>query len=490
MRSLRARSLWRVTLGCLIVPVFGCRSQPTKPVPSPIAAEAGFAGEHDAFAHAVEQAYLIGFPAVEIERTRRVMTNTEAAGEKMAPTNQFAHANRLVTAADREVVTPNNDTPYSNAFLDLAEEPLVLHLPAFGDRYFVVPFLSAYHEHFASIGQRTRAAKGEQVIAAPQGGDFLIKGPGFKGEPPAGMPVVHSPTNAVWVIMRPLLRGPDDVETLSQLKSEIWLRPLSQYRNADYVPSVVSRVESNEQGVPLGTPVTGRPFFEILAGVVAKNPPTGPDATLLTALGTIGIRAEQHFAVPQWTNEQLTVVERASADAVAKIERAVAGLGRVENGWTVLSGTQGLFHGDHLRRAAYSLVGLGVINSAEAIYPMGTLDAAGNELNGANDYTLHFEKGELPPAGAFWSLSMYGADRFFVENELNRFSIGDRSGLVFNDDGSLTLYLQHENPGAQKQANWLPSPKGKFYVVLRIYLPEERVLSGEYKLPAIQLSRP
>jgi hypothetical protein len=191
-----AGSIPQVALGCLFVagvdPVLGCGSEPSKSgEESPVAAEASHERKPDAFARAVERAYVIGFPAVEIERTRRVMTNTAVASQKMAPMNQFARSSRLVTAADREVVTPINDTPYSGAFLDLSAEPLVLHLPEFEDRCFVVPFLSAYHEHFASIGQRSRAANGEQCIAAPEGGDFLIKGPDFAGEPPVGMRVLR-----------------------------------------------------------------------------------------------------------------------------------------------------------------------------------------------------------------------------------------------------------------------------------------------------------
>jgi len=343
-----------VTAGCA---GGGALSTDDAPAPDAPAAEKGVSEGHTA----LQQAYVAGYSGVEILRTREMGTHVSAATANKAPINQFAHRDHLISAADRIVVTPNNDTLYSIAFLDLEEEPLVLHVPAFGKRYFVVPFLSAYHENFASIGQRTHAADGEQLFTAPEGGDFLIAGPDYDGEAPDGMEVVRSPTNDVWVIMRPVVNGEKDLPKVLALQRPTPLTPLSNWGDPNWSPPTDVLLGSVAHEGTLGKPLEGPLFFEALSEVVKRNPPQGVEPALANALARL----------PKDAGAEATT--EASQAAVAQIRGELATLGEIKNGWMVLSGDQGLYHGDVLRRAAYAYayVGLGVINAAEAVYPPG-----------------------------------------------------------------------------------------------------------------------
>lgn len=421
----------------------------------------------------VSAAYISGFAGVEITRTRVSGVNTVKAGPEKAPINQFSHRDRLVSSKDRFVVTPNNDTVYSIAFLNVMEEPLVLHLPEFGERYYVVPFLSAYHEHFASIGQRKVAADGEQLITAPEGGDFLISGPDWTGQVPEGMREIKSPTNDMWVIMRPLVDGDDDLPALMALKTQTTLTPLSKWGDADWTPPDGTVLPLDPAVEKLGTPLADRRYFEALDDTVRRNPIGQIEPKLKSALE----------ALPDPLTD--ADISAGAEKAIKAIQAETTTLGKLVDGWMLPIGGQGLYHGDDLRRAAYAYLGLGVINSEEAVYPLAKVDGNGDLLTGANQYTLTFAADSMPPADAFWSLSMYGTDMFFVDNPINRYSLGNRSGLKTNDDGSITLHLQKDDPGGESTANWLPAPEGGFYVVLRLYLPQSSVLTGEWTIPAI-----
>ncbi len=432
------------------------------------------------------QAYIFGFAAVEMERTRRILTNTSVTTPKQVPMNQILHNTRLVTAADREVVTPNNDTPYSIMFLDLSQEPMLLHIPAYGDRYFTFPFMDAYTEQFCAIGQRKQGPQGQQVIAAPNGGDFAIVGPGWTGDLPADVERIDSPTNIVWIIHRPLVDGPADLPTLIALKEQITLKPLSAYGQV-YTPPPGQVSQIDPDVAKLGSPLMGLKYFELLGDIMRKNSMPADEAGLEALFSKIGLSVQNGFEPDILDAETLEALEKASHDAKEIIFANLNTAGTVVNNWNYTVGNFGLFQKDYLLRAVSAQKGLGVLVPHEAIYPTGNIDDHNELLNGSHNYTLTFPAGQLPPNDGFWSLSMYGSDFFFVDNPLGRYAIGDRMpGLQFDADGSLTLYIQSESPGKDKESNWLPAPKGGFYVIFRVYLPREEVLSLEYKLPPIK----
>jgi hypothetical protein len=432
------------------------------------------------------QAYIYGFAAVEMERTRRILTNTAVTTPKQVPMNQILHNKRLVTAEDREVVTPNNDTPYSIMFLDLSKEPMLLHIPAYGDRYFTFPFMDAYTEQFCAIGQRKQGPPGQQVIAAPNGGDFAVVGPGWTGDLPADVVRIDSPTNIVWIIHRPLVDGPADLPALIALKEQITLKPLSAY-GQDYTPPPGQVSQIDPDVAKLGSPLMGLKYFELLGDNMRKNSMPADEAGLEALFSKIGLSVQNGFERDTLDAETLEALEKASHDAKEIIFANLNTAGTVVNNWNYTLGNFGLFQKDYLLRAVSAQKGLGVLVPHEAIYPTGNIDDHNELLNGSHNYTLTFPAGQLPPNDGFWSLSMYGSDFFFVDNPLGRYAIGDRMpGLQFDADGSLTIYIQHESPGADKESNWLPAPKGGFYVIFRVYLPREEVLSLEYKLPPIK----
>jgi hypothetical protein len=432
------------------------------------------------------QAYIYGFAAVEMERTRRILTNTAVTTPKQVPMNQILHNKRLVTAEDREVVTPNNDTPYSIMFLDLSKEPMLLHIPAYGDRYFTFPFMDAYTEQFCAIGQRKQGPSGQQVIAAPNGGDFAVVGPGWTGDLPADVVRIDSPTNIVWIIHRPLVDGPADLPALIALKEQITLKPLSAY-GQDYTPPPGQVSQIDPDVAKLGSPLMGLKYFELLGDNMRKNSMPADEAGLEALFSKIGLSVQNGFERDTLDAETLEALEKASHDAKEIIFANLNTAGTVVNNWNYTLGNFGLFQKDYLLRAVSAQKGLGVLVPHEAIYPTGNIDDHNELLNGSHNYTLTFPAGQLPPNDGFWSLSMYGSDFFFVDNPLDRYAIGDRMpGLQFDADGSLTIYIQHESPGADKESNWLPAPKGGFYVIFRVYLPREEVLSLEYKLPPIK----
>ncbi len=432
------------------------------------------------------QAYIYGFAAIEMERTRRILTNTSEPTPSQAPMNQIAHLDRLITAKDRDVVTPNNDTPYSVMFLDLSAEPILLHIPNYGDRYFTFPFMDAYTEQFCAIGQREHGPQGQNVIRAPEGGDFAIVGPGWQGELPTGVIRIDAPTNIVWIIHRPLLDGPTDLPILMALKREITLKPLSSY-GQDYTPPKGQVTQVDPDVAKLGTPLQGLKFFEVFGDILCKNPMPTDEAGLAALFSRIGLSNEKGFESSALDTEALEALEKATEDAKEIIFANLNALGRMVNNWNYTLGKFGLFQRDYLLRAVSAQKGLGVLVPEEAIYPIGNIDDHNELLNGSQRYELTFPPGQLPPNDAFWSLSMYGSDFFFVDNPLDRYAIGDRSpGLKFSDDGSLTIYIQHESPGGGKESNWLPAPKEGFYVALRIYRPRQEALNLTYKLPPIK----
>lgn len=432
------------------------------------------------------QAYIYGFAAVEMERTRRILTNTAVTTPKQVPMNQILHNNRLIKAADRDVVTPNNDTPYSLMFLDLSKEPMLLHVPAYGDRYFTFPFMDAYTEQFCAIGQRKQGPQGQQVIAAPQGGDFAIVGPGWTGDLPADVERIDSPTNIVWIIHRPLVEGPADLPILMALKQQITLKPLSAY-GQDYTPPPGQVSQMDPDIAKLGSPLMGLKYFELLGDIMRKNSMPTDEAGLEALFSKIGLGVQNGFEPDSLDAETLEALVKATHDAKEIIFANLNTIGTVVNNWNYTLGNFGVFQKDYLLRAVSAQKGLGVLVPQEAIYPTGNIDDHNELLNGSHNYTLNFPAGQLPPNDGFWSLSMYGADFFFVDNAYNRYAIGDRMlDLQYDEDGSLTIYIQHESPGADKESNWLPAPKEGFYVILRVYLPHEEVLNLEYKLPPIK----
>lgn len=424
-------------------------------------------------------AFIFGFPLVLMDVTRAVLTNTPRPTDKQAPMNQFGHLRAFPDADFRDVVSPNADTLYSSAWLDLEREPVVLTVPDSGGRYYLLPMLSAFTEVFAAPGTRTTGN-------GP--GAFAITGPRFDGVIADGLTRIAAPTALVWIIGRTQTDGPADFARVHEFQDGLSLAPLSAW-GADYRPP--DRV-AVEPGVDVDTPpvtqvaqLTGAEFFTRLARLLTANPPADADAPVMALFESLGLRPGAFEPMPALATDIETGARRGLDRLVTSAKQPIS---LSPEGWQQLRGL-GRYGTSYGMRALIALVGLGANLDADALYPHATVDGDGHALNGAHDYRLRFAAGQTPPAGAFWSLTMYDDQQYFCANPIDRFAIGDRDDLAVNDDGSIDIWISHSSPGIGRESNWLPAPPGPFNVFLRVYRPEQRMLAGEWRPPPIVRER-
>jgi hypothetical protein len=420
------------------------------------------------------EAVAYGFPLVIMDATRKKVSNVTTSGPSTAPVNQFANMSEFPDASFKDIVRANVDTLYSWAWLDLSKEPIVLSVPDTKGRYYLMPMLDAWTNVFASPGKRTTGTKA---------GHFAITGPGWTGTLPAGMQQLKSPTNMVWIIGRTQTNGPKDYAAVQAIQKQYKLTPLSAFGKpytppAGVVdPTIDMRMAPVEAVAKMSTPT----FFNTMAALMKDNPPPAADAPVLAKLAKIGIVPGEKFDPAK--------LDPAMAKGLEKLTATAKVGGAPGNGWRIPSMKLGDYGTAYGTRAVAALVGLGANLPADTIYPMGFVDAEGKALNGTNRYVLHFAKGEEPPVRAFWSVTMYDPDSFFVANPINRYALSSWMPFKRNADGSLDLYIQNESPGKDKEANWLPSPKGEFNVMIRMYWPNDKapsILDGTWKPPALK----
>ncbi|MFT3818975.1 MAG: DUF1254 domain-containing protein [Rubrivivax sp.] len=437
--------------------------------------------EQEAHAFGVE-AYTYAYPAVLMEMTRRVRSNAVEpnTATRRTPMNRFAHAQAYAGVDARDVVRPNADTLYSSLWYDVGDEPLVFTLPDMGDRYHVIPFMDMWTDVFAMLGTRT---------TGNGGGSYALVGPRWKGTLPQGVRAIVSPTDVGYVIGRIQANGPSDYANVHKLQAGLKAVPLSGWGDPAYV-SAPGRVDPTIDMVTPAPEQTARldaaAFFATFAEVMKRNPPNATDYAVVLRMERLGLVVGQSFDLTQADPAVQRALARAVPDAYQRIQNRVRGFGAPVDGWLSTASKIGVYGNDYLLRAFIAYAGLGALPTEEALYPMVVTDGEGKPFTGAARYVLHFDKDRIPPADAFWSLTMYGADQFFIANPINRYAIGDRDPLAFNGDGSLDLYIQHESPGKDKQANWLPAPAGPFSMNLRLYVPRAAALEGSWTPPPIR----
>lgn len=429
-----------------------------------------------------EEAYIFGYPLVTMEITRRVMTNTAIPRGTHAPMGQFVRMRTYPDAKFRDVTAPNADTLYSTAWLDLSKEPFVLSLPDMADRYFLMPMLSGWTDVFEVPGKRTTGTKAQT---------FAITGPNWKGELPKGMTRLKAPTNMVWILGRTYCTGtPDDYNAVHALMDQYVLVPLSDFGKPYNPPTGVvdSTIDMKTAVREQVHSLDGRTYFAMLAQLMKENPPAAADEPMVAKMARIGLIPGRDFDFAKLESPVVAAVNSAPKPAIERIMGHFKDAGRLENGWTFSTRT-GTYGTDYLQRAFITAIGLGANRPQDAVYPTSEVDAEGKKYDGANKYVIRFEKGQTPPADGFWSLTMYDADYFFVDNPLSRYTVSSRFDFNFNADGSLDLYIQNESPGKDKEPNWLPAPKGRFILMMRLYWPREKspsIIDGSWKIPAVQ----
>jgi hypothetical protein len=431
------------------------------------------------------EAYLYAYPLVLMDVTRQISTNCEtASGANMcAPINQFAHVPAFPDATFTDVVRPNADTLYSSLWFDVAREPLVIHVPDSGGRYYLLPMLDLWTDVFASPGKRTTGTA-EQT--------FAIVGPDWKGELPKGVDMVRSPTGSGWMIGRTQTNGKPDFGRVHEFQSGLEAIPLSAW-GTDYTPpkGQVDPKVSPDSPVQQVAKMDAAAFFARFAALTHGAPPHANDNPVLARLKRIGLEPGKHFDFAKVPRNTRQAMKNAVPIASKKItEGLLGGSGsHVVNGWVMMMPPIGTYGTDYLRRAQIAYGGLGANVVEDAVYPTAVVDADGKPFDSGKRYVLHFAKNQIPQVRAFWSLTMYDDKQAFADNPIDRYAIGDRDPLKLGKDGSLTLYIQRESPGKDKESNWLPAPKsGAFSMNLRLYWPKPAALDGTWKPPAVKLA--
>ncbi len=434
--------------------------------------------EQEARAIGIE-AYLYFYPLVTMDITRRQLTNIEPGKEiGKGPMNLFVSYPAYPPADSKIVVRPNFDTLYSTAWLDLTQEPAVVSVPDTGGRYYLLPMLDMWSDVFASPGWRTTGT---------QAGNFLVTPPGWTGTVPAGMTRIDATTPFVWIIGRTKTDGPQDYDAVHRIQAGYKVTPLSQWGKAPN-PVAVKLDPTVDMKTPPKTQVdtmSAQKYFSYSAELLKANPPHITDQPIVARMQRIGIVAGKRLQFDQLDPVVQQALASVPQDAQALMKWKLPTLARVANGWLMNTDTMGVYGNYYLKRALVAQEGLGANLPEDAIYPLNLADDTGKPLDGTNKYTIHFDEAALPPVGAFWSITLYDAEGFQVANTLNRFALSSWMPFRYNPDGSLDLYFQHESPGQDKQANWLPAPKGAFNLTMRLYAPKSDALIGKWNPPVV-----
>jgi hypothetical protein len=436
-----------------------------------------------------EEAFIYGLPIVMNYAVMNEYAVDKSNPQFKAPFNQIKNEPRVFTYEDTAIVTPNSDTPYSFLWLDLRAEPMVLSVPAVTkERYYAVQLIDGNTYNFGYIGSRSTGS---------EPGDYLVVGPDWKSETPAGIKKVFSSTTPFAIAgYRTQLFNPGDMPNVEKVQAGYKGQPLSAFLKQPAPPAApkINFLPATTAGIKAN-------FFAYLEAALQFVPPA-PEATDVRArLASIGIGSGKTFEFKDLSPEHKAAVLLGMKEGDDKVDKWLASGMRTVNGWKIGSffGDRAFYQGDWLMRAAAAKGGIYGNDAIEATYPITRTDANGETLDGSkHNYTLSFPAGQLPPVNAFWSVTMYdGKSQLLIKNPLNRYLINSPMlpGMKKNADGSLTLYIQKDSPGTAKEANWLPAPNDTIYLVMRLYWPKDTPPSilpagdGTWKPPGVVASK-
>ena len=428
-------------------------------------------------------AYLYFYPLITMDVTRKQMTNIEPGKVPgFGPMNTFANVSEYPTADMKAVVRPNFDTLYSTSWLDLTKGPVIVSVPDTNGRYYLLPMLDMWTDVFASPGWRTTGTKAMNFAIVPQG---------WSGKIPEDVQRITAPTPYVWIIGRTKTDGPQDYDTVHKIQEGLKVTTLTDWgkKSAPTAPTPIKIDPSIDMKKPPKEQVDSMPadkYFAYAAELLKLHPPHVTDEPILALLKRLGFERGKSFDMKNASSAVRSGLEKAPAAGLKLMEWKVPTLARVENGWSMNTDTMGVYGNYYLKRAIVANVGLGANLPEDAIYPLNLADNEGKPLNGAHQYVVHFEKENLPPVNAFWSITLYDDAGYQVANSLNRFAVSNWMPFKYNDDGSLDLYFQNKSPGSEKEANWLPAPEGSFNLTMRLYAPKDAALIGKWNPPAVK----
>lgn len=485
----------------------------------------------EAAVRAAVDAYIYGYPLITFDMARKQQTNVERPDEQHAPMGQMIKMREYLPIDNHCCAAPNADTLYTLAWLDVSEEPWVMTIPEIKDRYYIAPFLDGFSEVIKVISSINDGSKAQTLA---------ITGPGWSGTLPEGVTQVESKTAIVWMLGRIYSTGtPEDYKVVNELQDEFELVPLSAY-GKPYTPPVGKVDTDFDMKTAVRAQINSMDiytYFDYLARLLKNNPPKPEDAEMVEKLVKIGLvpgddfdpsilRAQNPEAIESITSvaqgelgtepdvhtstqytQGVGIITDQDFDTSKlgfldkKLIKLVPRIGLLKmalrmkqqpttNGWLYFTEGVGNFGTDYLLRGMGNLLGPGWNRAEDAVYPLALKDVEGNDYDGAkNSYVMHFDKGGLPPVDGFWSLTMYDKDLFFVPNAIDRYNLSQNDTFITNPDGSIDLYIQADSPGKDREANWLPAPKGVFKLILRVYGPSKTpptILDGSWTPPAVK----
>jgi hypothetical protein len=428
-----------------------------------------------------KSAFVYAIPLALMDMTKKKVIDVVKfkEGEMKAPINQLTISTTFPDAKFRDVVRPNADTYYHAGFLDMSGDALVLTVPNTNGRYYLLPMLDAYGNVFSSPGKRTTGTNADT---------FLITGPKWTGTAPAGMKQIKTPTDMVWLLGRIQVNSAaDGAKVVVPIEREMKIIPLSAWGKPYTAPDgkidpALSKEGPNAQLEAMAIDE----FFNDVNQIMMANPPAPADSAAIAQFAKIGVGPGLKFDLNSFDTATQAALKEVPKMVLGHIKEVAAkGAVKPVNGWSVAYKGFGNYGIDYDLRAVVCYLGLGANIPEDAVYPMSAEDGDGNPYNGANKYIMHFAKGQTPPVHAFWSITMYDQDGYFISNPINRYAIGNRNPLKYNADSSVDLYIQNLTPGKDKENNWLPAPAGSFNLALRMYWPAEQFLSGNWTPPAV-----
>ncbi|ULQ55819.1 DUF1254 domain-containing protein [Flavihumibacter rivuli] len=429
------------------------------------------------------EAYIYAFPIVDNLRVQHSFFVDSTNAEYKAPYNTLFNIPRVFTPKDRVIQTPNSDTPYSWAGLDLRTEPMVFIVPPIEkNRYWSLQLIDLYTHNFDYLGSRT---------TGNNGGAYMIAGPGWQGETPKGITKVYRCETAIASAQfRTQLFNPGDLSNVKKIQSQYQLVPLSVFlgtpRPAPAAPIAFPQpLSPQEQRHSLQV-------FDILNFALQYCPTHPSETELLKKFSKMGIESGKPFDTTRFSPE----IRQAMHEGINDAWKDFAGVMQQMNEGKVSPGdgfgTREFLKNNYLFRMAAAVAGIYGNSKEEAMYPNYYLDKNGEKLDGKNRYIMYFPPGQLPPVNSFWSLTMYDASDLLVDNPINRYLLNSTMLSQFkkDDKGGITLYIQHDSPGKAKESNWLPAPEGIFRLVMRLYWPKEAALNGSWKQPVVEKISP
>jgi len=488
-RNIRSASAF---CGAIVIALLGGCDKPADPVSVAEQADkkAGIVAPSIVETNTIaEEAFIYGLPIVMNYAVMNEFVIDKNSGQYKAPFNTIYNEARVFTYQDTAVVTPNSDTPYSMIWLDLRAEPMVISVPSVEkERYYSVQLVDGNVYNYGYIGSRATGV---------EAGSYLVAGPGWKGETPAGIKqVFQSSTPFALTIFRTQLFNADDMPNVVKVQSGYQAQPLSAFLQQaapaaapalKFFPATTAGIKDN--------------FFEYLDAALEIVPTAEEDRAIRARLASIGIGPGKSFEFKDLSLEHKAAVLLGMKQGSDKVDAYLTSGSKEINGWGVraMFGDRSYYNADWLKRAGGAKAGIYANDAVEAMYPMTRTDNTGATLDGSkHDYTLTFPAGQLPPVNAFWSVTMYdGKSQLLIKNPLDRYLINSPMlpGLKKNADGSLTIYIQKDSPGKDKEANWLPAPNDTIYLVMRLYWPKTEAPSilpagrGSWSPPAIQQAK-